>query len=336
VSLALNDLSFDSIPPCCEVFVDIAIISDSLIAVRSAINNPDRNKGKSVSWDRLSVLSGMLLGGMGLGPYHRLGPLNLTQHLDEGEFIQLLNDRRKTNAANSGLLPLMPVFPSVPEIIREWIDEWLYSGRDPGGVEKSAERHFTEGSKASLAAYEYSKRNRIGLLGISGSLEVWFSPYETDNGRPRLLGVRNEDIAREKLVFFLLSEFRFKLAKCRKEGCGKYFALKHWKRTYKRGTVCADCQRIRSQESAAKATSGDRIQAEWMLSRLAAKKFSKQILRNPNWVNDRHLRESLVKYLNTQIERVDLLRAVYLSGPRNGITGKWLSRAKNWKSIEMI
>lgn len=85
-----------------------------------------------------------------------------------------------------------------------------------------------------------------------------------------------------------------------------------------------------------KATSGDRIEAEWMLSELAAKRFSKRILGNPNWVKDGHLREGVVKYLNGRIERVDLLRSVYLSGPRNGITGKWLSRAKNWKAIEMI
>jgi hypothetical protein len=293
---------------------------------------PTENQFDDSQLGMLGAMYGLLFS----GPHHRLGPLNLIQRLDEREFITLLNDRKSTNAPLDGVLPRMAIVLPVSEILREWVDEWIDTGRDPNGAESPAERHFNDDSKVSSVVYDYSKRNRISLLGISNTIELWFSPYETHNGRPRILGVRNEDIAREKLVFFLLSEFRFKLAKCRRDGCGKYFALKHWKRTYKRGTLCSECQRTRSQESASKATSEERIQAGWMLCQLAAKRFSKQIQKSPDWHKEAPLRASLLKYLNTRIERVDLLRAVYLSGPRRGITGKWLSRASNWKAIESI
>jgi hypothetical protein len=301
----------------------------------STIKNQAPAENETESPLGLEALYGFLR--LPLGPLHRLGPLNVGEWLDEGQFIELLNDRKATDRALGGLLPLMGIdVPPVSEILREWVDEWLESGRTPEGVEQPAARQFKEGDKIRLVVFEYSKRNRISLLGTSDGLKLVFDCYEENNGRPRFLGVRNEDIAREKLVFFLLSELRFKLAKCRKEDCGKYFALKHWKRTYKRGTFCSDCQRLRSLESAVKATSGDRIEAELMLCSLAAKRFSKQILRNPNWVKDGRLREGLVQYLNARIDHVDCLRAVYLSGPRNGVTGKWLSRAKNWKAIESI
>jgi hypothetical protein len=298
--------------------------------MKSAITNTRAAEDGVESLGRLDYFSGLF------DLSYRLGPLNVSQSLDESEFIKLLNDRKGAEASLNGLLPLMPIVPPVSEILREWVDEWLDAGRDSNGVESPAERHFNNEGKVSSVVFEYSKRNRISLLGTSNTIELWFSRYETINGRPRFLGVRNEDIAREKLVFFLLSELRFKLAKCRRDGCGKYFALKHWKRTYKRGTLCPDCQRTRSQESARKATAEDRIEAGWKLCHLAAKKFAKQVQRSPDWHKEAPLRASLLKYLNAQIERVDVLRAVYWRGPRKGITGKWLSRASNWKVIEAI
>lgn len=272
------------------------------------------------------------------GTHHRLGPLNTIQQLDEWRFLDLLNEPQ----ASPNPVPSMSLFPQflspprVSAILREWVDEWIDSARDSDGVEKPAERKFREDGKIEQVVYDYSQRNRICLFAKSQGLELWFKRYEVTDGRPRLLGVRNEDIARENLVFLLLSDLRFKLAKCRRDGCGKYFALNHWKRTYKRGTFCSECQRARSQESAVRATAGERNEAEWMLSRLAARKFAKRIAANPNWHQDANLRTALVKYLNARIERVDLLRSVYKSGNRNGITTKWLSHAKNWNAIQMF
>jgi hypothetical protein len=301
----------------------------------STINNPNVIEDEPHESEALGILYGF--GNFSLGPHHQLGPLKVSQRLDEWEFIELLNNREDTDKPLNGLLPRMSLaVPPISEILREWVDEWLDSGRTLDGVERPVGRQFREDGRIRLVVFEYSKRNRISLLGTSEGLKLWFDPYGERKGRPFILGVRNEDIAREKLVFFLLSDLRFKLAKCRQDGCGKYFALKHWKRTYKRGTFCSDCQRARSQESALKATAGDRTDAGWMLCHLAAKKFARQIEKSPDWHKSPPLRASVLKYLNARIERVNLLKAVYLSGPRQGITGKWLSRASNWKAIESI
>ena len=45
---------------------------------------------------------------------------------------------------------------------------------------------------------------------------------------------------------FCLSSLRLKLAKCRRSQCGRYFELKHWNRSYQRGTFCPECNANRS------------------------------------------------------------------------------------------
>jgi hypothetical protein len=222
--------------------------------------------------------------------------------------------------------------PSTPEVLRGWIDEWLDSGRGKDGVEDPRDRNFKQAEGVALAAYEFSKRGKILLLTDSNGLAPWISKYEselTGTLRP-LLGVRNEDYAREQLVFFLLSDLRFKLAKCRKEGCGTYFLLKHWNRQYKRGTLCDSCKRSRSKESAIKATAEVRDHAKAQLHDFAAKKFAKQILRTPDWHKQKALKNAISKFLCAKIERSELLRTVY----KSGVTGKWVSRSENWNAID--
>jgi len=62
--------------------------------------------------------------------------------------------------------------------------------------------------------------------------------------------------------------------------------------------------------------------------------FAKQIRSTPYWYKQPELKGAIAEYLNQQIERSDLLRAVYLSGKREGVTGKWVARSENWKGIE--
>ncbi len=269
-------------------------------------------------------------------PAFNLGPLNLVQTLSGDEFVDLLSEHE--DQADAFLRKNLPDFApqlSVGEILRVWVDEWLDSGKSEDGADDPRKRNFEKADGASLAAYKYSKGRRISLLGRSGDLGIWFDPYKED---PKSLspyfGPTSEDIAREKLVFFLLSDLRYKLAKCRKAECGRYFLLKHWKRSYRRGTVCDTCQRVRSLESAVKATANNRLMAKKVLYKLVTNKFASQILNTPDWYRNAELKEAIVNYLNTCIKRSDSLRALYWSGPRKGVTGKWLANSKNWKEIE--
>jgi hypothetical protein len=129
---------------------------------------------------------------------------------------------------------------------------------------------------------------------------------------------------------FLLCNWRPKLAKCRRADCGRYFELKHWNRTYKRGIRCPECQRKRSQETAVLSTSKSRKQAESELYRQAAKRFGKRIAKQPAWYSDPKVKCEMIDFLNEQIAKSDSLLSVY----RRCLTGKWLGWKKNRDGIE--
>jgi hypothetical protein len=258
---------------------------------------------------------------------HPLGPLHISQQLDEPKFVQLLHERSSQ--------PLgWP--PRVSQFLRGWVNEWISSAVSVDGTEKPSERKFEKDGNLGKVVLDYSKQNRIELIAAESGLHLFFAPYPQKPGVAALAGIPSMTLAQESFVFFLLSELRFRLAKCRKEGCDRYFVLKHWTRTYKRGTFCPSCQRARSLESASRSKSGDRARAEEKLTELAARRFAKRIRANRNWSQDKALKDSLVKFLNGRIERDDLLRAVYFGSGRRGITSKWLGHAKNRNKIEAI
>ena len=285
-----------------------------------------------------------LFGGIyGPGPTAPLGSLKLGQKVDIDKFLALLNRRGPQGKPLSSQkwddIPAMDYLhspttqePTTQELLRGWVDEWLDSGRGRDGVEDPRERNFKKADGAALAAFKFSMHGKLLLLTDSNSLTPWISKYEgepTGTLRP-LGGPRNEDYAREQLVFFLLSELRFKLAKCRKEHCGTYFLLKHWNRQYKRGTLCDSCKRSRSLESAVKATEKVRGDAAGDLHKFAAMKYAKQISGTPDWHTQKALKNAIASFLNAKIERSESLRAVY----KRGITGKWVARSENWNGIE--
>jgi len=272
------------------------------------------------------------LSGGDAGKKIRLDSLRPYQSLNIDKFLPLLNKRAATNKQSGAYTPL----PSVSEIARGWVDEWLDSGRDKTGTEYPLWRSFKRAQNCALAARQHSQHGRVELMPYESGLELRFAEYDepsTESLRP-LLGTRDEDYAREQLVLFLLTGLRFMLAKCRKEECGTYFVLRHWNRKYKDGTLCDSCKRSRSQDSAVKATAEVRKDAASQLHQLVAKRFSKQIRRIPDWHKQPELKGAIAEYLNQQIERSESLRAVYLNGKREGVTGKWVARSENWNGIE--
>ncbi len=294
-----------------------------------------KSDSPAMQYDRLSWLCGFV------SPESvPLNPLEIVQGLEIEKFLTLLNRNEPEGKAQlkpSTIPPINFTPPlSAPEVLRKWVDEWLDSGRDAQGVEDPRDRNFDEAPSAQVAAYEYSKRGKILLYADSKRLAPWLMRNETEaQSKMRgLLPPGSEDWAAEQLVFFLLSDIRLKLAKCRNEKCGSYFLLKHWNRRYKRGTLCDPCQRSRSLESALKATEKERLQAKQELYELAGKRFAKQVRSSPDWYRDSKLKDSIAKYLNGHIQRSDSLSAIYMSGPRKGLTGKWVAHPKNWKGID--
>jgi hypothetical protein len=268
------------------------------------------------------------------GPTAPLDTFNLIQSLDLDKFLALLNRRdparKRLPSQEPDDIDYKP-HATTQELLRGWVDEWLDSGKDDSGVEDPRERNFGKARGTASAARE--PRN-FRLVGSGNSLSPWFDTYDKEptGSLYPLIGQppRSTEYAREQLVFFLLSDVRFRLAKCRREHCGTYFLLKHWNRQYKRGTLCDSCKRSRSEESAIKATAQVRDDAKAELHNLAARKFAKQIRSTSRWHQQKELKDRIADFLNAKIERSDSLGAVY----KKGITGKWVARSENWNGIE--
>ena len=264
-------------------------------------------------------------------------PLRTSQTLDQEKFLELLNFRDATPPIHGGgpqrVAWAMSAQASIAGHLRAWIDEWLESGRANNGSETPTNRTFELAQKASEAANSYSKMGRGRLLGVQNRLELWFDLYGENKvsvGGFSRIAPRAETIAAEKLVMFLLSELRNRLAKCRNRECGRYFVLSHWNRTYRKGTFCAECQRERSLKSAAKATAAERSTAEGELRRMAATHFRAQIVGNANWHKDAKMKDQISRYLTARIGRSASLSRAYPAG----VSGKWVARHSNWSALE--
>jgi hypothetical protein len=257
---------------------------------------------------------------------HRLGSPKIIQALDEGEFLDLLN------SPGTPADQLRPY--SSADVLRGWVDEWLDSGFSQDGAEHPRNRRLGKASNggAAKAAFDYSQGKMSLLPDGEGDLALWLD--EPDRPKFSYIFTLHDSYAQRFLVFFLLSDLRHTLAKCRDKDCGRYFILKRWNQTYSRGTKCDVHQRASSLESAKKATSADRLNAETALYGLAAKRFTKVIQSNQNWHKDPKVKTMVAVYLNDRISRSAELAAVYLSGGRKGITSKWTAWAKNWQGIE--
>lgn len=261
-------------------------------------------------------------------------PVRTVQRFDQEEFLTLLNSYPLYGSTRAPkAMGLLDQLNKVSERLRRRVDEWLDSGRTTGGVECPAGRNYVDAKAVSAAVDTYSSRGKICLRGAGNSLQLWFDLQDgkaPKDGRAWPWQLFIDTVAGEKLVLFLLSDLSYKLAKCRDPNCGRYFVLKHWNRTYKTGTLCDVCRRIRSLKSAAAATVDEREETQHKLHVCAAKRFRGQIAANSNWHRDPKLKDRLAHYLNGKIENsADLARAY-----PNGVTGKWVARKANWAAIE--
>ena len=192
------------------------------------------------------------------------------------------------------------------------------------GGEDPRDRNFDKAPGAAQATYEYSTQGKLHLLANGNSLSPWFETYDRKPATTvslRLGGQGQEQYAKQQLVFFLLSNVRFRLAKCRKERCGTYFLLKHWNRPYTSGTLCDLCKRSRSEESAIRATADVRKWAKAQLHDLATKKFANQIRSNPDWHQQKELKDRIASFLEHQDCTLGWVARCLQNGPHREMGG---------------
>jgi hypothetical protein len=268
-------------------------------------------------------------------------PAVIEGSLNRDAFLRLLNTNRKTaqNTVDVNFIARLRVSAvakalgfqhfankvSLDAQLRLYVDDWLRTGRTKDGVETPTARDLTKAPTACEAIRSFANRQRLWLEPKPDGLHLYLPNELTPDTPP---GRQALETADRVFALFLMCEWRSKLAKCR--SCGRYFELKHWNRTYKRGTLCPKCQRAKSIEGAKHSTSTARRAAVSELYRLAGRGFARQIVAHPEWRDDPKLKTEIIQYLNSRIFAAQDLRAVY---PR-GITEKWLGWAKNRNGIE--
>jgi hypothetical protein len=275
-------------------------------------------------------------------PTHPLRSLRLEQSLKEDEILGLLNGpQQPAELLKFGLL----LSPTAPILLRRWVDEWLDSGRDATGTDRPNKRALFGG--AAQALLQYSKTGLSFVIDSKGqaALRLAEPTMPTDKtpldkptfsalalSDPNVPLIPHWEIARRFFVFAYLSPLGSHLAKCRADGCGRYFTLKQTSRPYPGGTLCEAHSQIRRSDKMKTSMKREREKAKLMLWQLAAKRFGHLIRRGEAWYADAKLKASVSAYLNEEIENSDDLRRVY----RNGVTGKWLALKANWEGIQAL
>jgi len=255
-------------------------------------------------------------------------------YLDRNAFLAMLNGRRPKWLPHSKIvrrgLHLRKTLQSrdidSSAQLRLYIDEWLDTGLTKDGAEAPRARDLTKAFEAHAAISrcvgKLPMQFELRRDGLVLRLPIWFGKLPLEMDTPL-------ETADKLCALFFLCDWRSKLAKCRRAGCGRYFELKHWNRTYSRLIACPGCARTRS---AVLSTSNARKEAEMEVYRLVAKRFRKQVAKSVAWHQDQKLRARIIRFINARIADGDTLRRVY----RHSLTGKWLSRSKNRIGIEEI
>jgi hypothetical protein len=264
-------------------------------------------------------------------------PTEILGVLDREGFLDKLNRLRDLPGSTFKLTPggalvdgfrLRKTDVSPAAQLRLYVDEWLDTGVDTKEGEDPSARDLTKAPNACAAVRRFASKEPLRLEPVNNGLRLRFPSVQRG---PFLVPPEPLiDMADRLFSLFLLCDWRARLAKCRRVGCGRYFELKQWNRLYKKGTLCGKCARARSLESAVRATSEVREAAGRELYRLASRRFGKRLLKTKDWHRDRQFRTTIVDFLNAQIEGADSLKTVY----PHGITGKWLSRSNNRNGIE--
>jgi hypothetical protein len=229
------------------------------------------------------------------------------------------------------------------ERLRAYVNLWLATGRDRNGFETPSSR--TPTAEIETLMMNIFLTHQVQPVVLKDGFTVTVPSFDAadlvilpmfrsgGNKEPDAADI-GEDAAERMFAAMLLSDWRLKIARCKRADCGRYFLLGKWNCNYKNGTFCDACKRARSVESAGRNTAKAREDAEKKLYSLVAERFAGQITGNENWHTDRKTKASIVEHLNRAIERDEELRNVYRTKGRSGVTGKWLGWSKNQKAIE--
>jgi hypothetical protein len=196
------------------------------------------------------------------------------------------------------------------DLLRKYVDQYIETAREPGGVEIPAQRKFREDVVATIMQFD-----RPPLLYTPEGLEIIFAPYGQSDSCG-LFQLAEREAARF-LFWLFVSDWRNTIAKCRNPNCGRYRQIRSPGYCYKRGTYCRGCS---SANSAAIITTTKWKNRHERRLHLAAQILGEQQSKvarpraNP-------LKQNIVRYVN------------HHSTDGTVITAKWVTR--NLREIEL-
>jgi hypothetical protein len=179
--------------------------------------------------------------------------------ITDQRFLRALNDQRPRFGTDE--LSSLPGYDVEQKrfqlLLRGYVDKWIDTGVSQDGREDLTERGISPAEwfeKGRLQPYSFKKE--MGLMDVltvvlevfqqkpsatfvspAEGLEIIFPTYEPKFSGTPLNGLAERE-AKRFFVWFLASDLRVKLGKCR--ACGLY-EIKTWK-FYKNGTYCRPCK----------------------------------------------------------------------------------------------
>jgi hypothetical protein len=254
-------------------------------------------------------------------------------HVDSGTFINALNSGENFVTTHKewnrilvskgrirqrqlpGPLAYQKAKETFRTLLRAFVDEWIETGRMSDGMERPAGRGLSSGvpPKAFAAAARATKDLRI-FFRNDGGLEIFFAPYIGHCGLPEL--AKRE--AARFFVWFLASDWRNTVVKCRKAKCGRYFTTKNIQHLFKRGTYCRNHS---SEKSAAEITTDKRKKKHELLLQLAVTGFRRWHKETAKAKQERVLKDYVAEYVNKRTPE-----EMKLVAPKWPIKTKWITR----------
>jgi hypothetical protein len=252
---------------------------------------------------------------------------------DPNHILDLLNKSPREVAVRSR--PLEPVrseaaASELQRQLRELIDEWISSGVNPGGelpaqrsiqrIEHSCYRSGNDKPNKFLALwYMLSKQVRARVVfGPSDTPTIKLSFGQSDTANPYAAWIE----ASERIVTLLMSDLRYRIAKCRYPKCQRYFVLSaaKSKRVHANGTFCStEHNRATSATIRTKKRRVDchEKQIEWAAHRLASE-LARLAKNAQPWHQNCTVVQQVGDYVNKRL-------AQFPARTREGIKRNWVT-----------
>lgn len=232
--------------------------------------------------------------------------------LDEGEILDLLNSRPTDSSLVSEPLKTKRSAERTSDLhrnLRDRMDAWIETGRSPEGREQPAKRSVEQLERQSYVNADADLDPLLRDWYWYGSQVQLRAKLQSRSGSTLVTlnfggEIRKHAEATTMMLKVLLSDFRFRIAKCRH--CNRYFVLPKVqpKKVYANGTFCTTFHN--RAWSATKRTFERRLECknkriEWAAARLVLEFHTKRA--PTDWWKDDALADKMVRAVNQQLVR---------------------------------